>query len=436
VLLAAMGFFLIKKEAEWGDGSKLSNDMLQMMYGGRYIILLNGIFGAYVGIMYNEAFAYPMALFGPTKWGEENPSFETWYNNGGTPYIFGVDPIWHLTDNKITFFNSLKMKISIVVGVIQMTLGVLISLTNHLEFKDYKRVWFQFVPEMTFFLGIFGYLVFTIFLKWGTDWVGTAQPAPSLLTLLINMFMSPTAPISEPLYGGQCVTKCADALEFCDISTVAAACEHTCTGEGSDSPGEIRVCFSKLQSSIQNYLCIFAVVAVPILLLTIPIIEIMEHSKPKKGAHTKLDEKDDEKEDDDVEDEHEFSAGDAFIHQGIHTIEFVLGGISNTASYLRLWALSLAHSQLAELFKDMVLGDAGLKAEFAPNMYVHVFMLFLTTGGWAILSMAVLMGMENLSSFLHALRLQWVEFQNKFYHGDGRKFAPFTFKNIGSEMEE
>lgn len=446
-LLALFGYWLISKEKEWAG--KPLNDMVEMCFGGRYVILLNGLFGAYVGLLYNEAFAFPMNWFGGTRWMDRDDPTVACHadaHNGcimpDGPYPIGIDPIWHYVDNKITFFNSFKMKISIVVGVIQMSVGIFLSLLNHLEYRDYKKVFFQFIPEILFFEGIFGYLVFAIFYKWSINWNDPLdpKPAPSLLTLLIDMFMSPNADIKDPLYAGMCFTDCAVASDYCDHAVIAKACPMTCMGEGIDRlaplPNEYKQCFSDTQSSIQMTLLAMAFVAVPFLLFPIPFIQLYQYTRSTKLYSSLHDGEEKESGGGGGGSDHgeEFSFGDAFIHQAIHTIEFVLGSISNTASYLRLWALSLAHSQLAELFKDMILTDVGLKLGLNPLMQGIV--AFLAFGMWAVISLVVLMVMENLSSFLHALRLQWVEFQNKFFYGDGQKYTPFNFATINAEVSE
>ncbi|XP_066992343.2 V-type proton ATPase 116 kDa subunit a 1 isoform X2 [Anabrus simplex] len=398
---------------------KSKSEIWNIFFGGRYIILLMGVFSIYTGIVYNDFFSKSFNIFG-SKW-HNNYDEGTLQNNSlfmldpnstaydGEPYPLGVDPVWQLaTANKIVFLNTYKMKLSIIFGVVHMIFGVCMSLVNHIHFKHYEHIFLEFIPQLLFLVLLFGYMVALMFIKWiqygPTNELATSPTcAPNVLITFINMMLN-------------------------NHATVPAGCsEYMFTG----------------QDIVQIIFLVIALLCIPVLLLGKPLYVIICGRRHRKHAAAgngdvnqglelqpeivdtftaSTPEKQEHEEEDLVE---------LFILQAIHTIEYVLSTVSHTASYLRLWALSLAHAQLSDVLWTMVL-RMGLTME----SYVGGVMLFIMFGCWASLTIAILVLMEGLSAFLHTLRLHWVEFMSKFHMATGYMFQPFSFKIILEEETE
>merc|ERR1712156_887199 len=104
-------------------------------------------------------------------------------------YGFGVDPVWAISSVQLSYMNSLKMKLSVLVGISQMTFGLFIKLSNHIHERDYLSVFGEFIPQLIFMIVFFCYMQFIIIYKWCQDWTG--RYAPSLITVLVNMVLKP-----------------------------------------------------------------------------------------------------------------------------------------------------------------------------------------------------------------------------------------------------
>ncbi|XP_016952666.1 V-type proton ATPase 116 kDa subunit a 1 isoform X4 [Drosophila biarmipes] len=406
-IMALFGLWMIRKEKGLA-AQKTDNEIWNIFFGGRYIIFLMGVFSMYTGLIYNDIFSKSLNIFG-SHWHLSYNTSTVMENKflqlspkvdyEGAPYPFGMDPIWQVAGaNKIIFHNAYKMKISIIFGVIHMIFGVVMSWHNHTYFRNRISLLYEFIPQLIFLLLLFFYMVLLMFIKWIKFAATNNKPyseacAPSILITFIDMVLFNT-PKPPP-------EKCETYMFFG-------------------------------QHFIQVLFVLVAVGCIPVMLLAKPLL-IMQARKqanvqPIAGATS-------DAETGGVSNggshggggghEEEEELSEIFIHQSIHTIEYVLGSVSHTASYLRLWALSLAHAQLAEVLWTMVL-SIGLKQE-GP---IGGIVLTCVFAFWAILTVGILVLMEGLSAFLHTLRLHWVEFQSKFYKGQGYAFQPFSFDAI------
>ncbi|RKP15458.1 V-type ATPase, V0 complex, 116kDa subunit family [Piptocephalis cylindrospora] len=403
ILMASAAGYLCWKEK--GLAKFDGGEIFDMMFGGRYIILLMGLFSIYTGAIYNDIFSQSMHIFHSGWEYRDVQANQTTSAHQVGIYPFGLDPAWHGTENMLIFSNSYKMKMAVLFGVAQMTFGICLQLWNFTHFKKRISILAEFVPQMIFMQAIFGYLCVTILYKWSVDWSTTDAAAPNLLNMLIFMFLSP-GNVSEPLYAGQ--------------------------------------------SLVQQILLLVAFICIPWMLLMKPLILKREHAAKVEAASHSRDSLDSagptdpntssasSHEEDPAAgviasagEGGEFNFGDIMIYQIIHTIEFCLGCISNTASYLRLWALSLAHAQLSAVLWDMTLASC-----FAMSPSAMPVGLVIGFAAWFIMTISVMLIMEGLSAFLHALRLHWMEFDNKFYEGSGKAFMPFAFRTILDDNAE
>ncbi len=109
---------------------------------------------------------------------------------------------------------------------------------------------------------------------------------------------------------------------------------------------------------------------------------------------------------------------------GLASLYDVTSYISDLLSYSRLLALGLTTGVMAQVFNM-------LATMFGTGVVGSIFMVIIL-----IIGHAINIGLNALGSYVHTMRLQYVEMFSKFYEGGGDEFEPFSLKSKYIKIKE
>jgi len=248
----------------------------------RYFLLLCGFFSTYCGLCYNEWFALPLNIFTscyelgnteeskgsiPLQW---QPSQSTkpdgaWYyprKDYDCVVAWGYDPVWGLTSNNLSQSNSIKMKMSVIFGVLHMFMGIIHKGLNGIYFRQWAVVIVEAIGGSCILLFWFGFMDLMIFCKWFTH-----------INIYDTTRVTPSDPTSD--YAN-------DVKSFHMKSCINVVINTFFHGAQPATPDEIGYLGSvETQYHISGALAAIAIIIIPFYLLVIPCC-FRNPNKPKK----------------------------------------------------------------------------------------------------------------------------------------------------------
>lgn len=137
------------------------------------------------------------------------------------------------------------MKISVIIAIIHMTIGIIIKALNTKFFKKKLDFYFQFIPQIVFMVILFGYMDFLIIFKWLKVFDEGPRWAPSIITTMMNIGL-----------------KMGKTVNYNLIQSIIADGGSNMWGDRGNTS----------QDTLQLFILLIAFLCVPIMLLPKPII--------------------------------------------------------------------------------------------------------------------------------------------------------------------